>query len=151
VIVVAEGAGQRHISGEPVRKDASGNILKKDIGEYLNHRITEHFKKTKRVASVKYFDPSYTVRSVPAKGTDAIRCYMLARNAVHAAMAGRTNCVVGNQDDWYTLVPIRLATIERQQVNLSSDLWRAVLDATGQVLYFDGDSDGNRNRGTNVP
>jgi len=138
VIVVAEGAGQRHIEGEPERKDASGNILKKDIGEYLKQRITDHFKKTKREASVKYFDPSYTIRSVPAKGTDAIRCYMLARNAVHAAMAGRTNCVVGNQDDWYTLVPIRLATIERQKVNLNSDLWRAVLDATGQTIYFSG-------------
>ncbi len=136
VIVVAEGAGQRHIAEEPERRDASGNILKKDIGEYLKRRITEHFKTIKREASVKYFDPSYTIRSVPAKGTDAIRCYMLARNAVHAALAGRTNCVVGNQDDWYTLVPIRLATIERQKVNLNSDLWRAVLDATGQTLYF---------------
>jgi 6-phosphofructokinase 1 len=136
VIVVAEGAGQRHIAEEPERRDASGNILKKDIGEYLKHRISEHFKTLKRDASVKYFDPSYTIRSVPAKGTDAIRCYMLARNAVHAALAGRTNCVVGNQDDWYTLVPIRLATIERQKVNLNSDLWRAVLDATGQTLYF---------------
>jgi 6-phosphofructokinase 1 len=138
VIVVAEGAGQRHIANEPERKDASGNILKKDIGEYLKQRIADHFKSVKRETSVKYFDPSYTIRSVPAKGTDAIRCYMLARNAVHAAMAGRTNCVVGNQDDWYTLVPIRLATIERQKVNLNSDLWRAVLDATSQTLYFNG-------------
>jgi 6-phosphofructokinase 1 len=143
VIVVAEGAGQRHIADEPVRKDASGNILKKDIGEYLKQRISSHFKKTKREASVKYFDPSYTIRSVPAKGTDAIRCYMLARNAVHAAMAGRTNCVVGNQDDWYTLVPIRLATIERQKVSLNSDLWRAVLDATGQTYYFGAGPNGN--------
>ena len=91
---------------------------------------------------MKYFDPSYTIRSVPAKGTDAIRCYMLARNAVHAAMAGRTNCVVGNQDDWYTLVPIKLATMERQKVNLGSDLWRALLDATGQNVYFGGTSKG---------
>ncbi len=151
VIVVAEGAGQRHIAGEPERKDASGNILKKDIGEYLKHRITDHFKTCKREASVKYFDPSYTIRSVPAKGTDAIRCYMLARNAVHAAMAGRTNCVVGNQDDWYTLVPIRLATIERQKVNLNSDLWRAVLDATGQTMYFGGDANGNGRNGGAMP
>jgi 6-phosphofructokinase 1 len=140
VIVVAEGAGQRLIEDEPERRDASGNILKKDIGEYLRRRITDHFKASAREASVKYFDPSYTIRSVPAKGTDAIRCYMLARNAVHAAMAGRTNCVVGNQNDWYTLVPIRLATIDRQKVNLNSDLWRAVLDATGQTLYFSGET-----------
>ena len=140
VIVVAEGAGQRHITEGSEKRDASGNVLKKDIGEYLRQRITDHFKKTGRETSVKYFDPSYAIRSVPAKGTDAIRCYMLARSAVHAAMAGRTNCVIGNQDDWYTLVPIRLATIERQKVNLNSDLWHAVLDATGQNAYFYGES-----------
>jgi 6-phosphofructokinase 1 len=143
VVVVAEGAGQRHIAGAAESKDASGNVLKKDIGEFLRQRITQHFKDAKVEASVKYFDPSYTIRSVPARGTDAIRCYMLARNAVHAAMAGRTNCVVGNQDDWYTLVPINLATIERQKVYLNSDLWRAVMDATGQALYFDGDANGH--------
>lgn len=136
VVVVAEGAGQRHIKSDTEEKDASGNVLKKDIGEYLKQRITQHFKKTGREGSVKYFDPSYTIRSVPARGTDAIKCYMLARSAVHAAMAGRTNCVVGNQADWYTLVPIKLATIERQKVGLSSDLWHAVLDATGQNYYF---------------
>ena len=61
---------------------------------------------------------------------------MLARNAVHAAMSGRTNCVVGSVGDWYTLVPIKLATIERQTVQLESDLWRSVMDATGQEFYF---------------
>lgn len=151
VVVVAEGAGQRHIAGQTVQKDASGNVRKKDIGEYLYQRITDHFKNLKMESSVKYFDPSYTIRSVPAKGTDAIRCYMLARNAVHAAMAGRTDCVVGNQDEWYTLVPIPLATIERQKVNLNSDLWRAVLDATGQTLYFDGDTSNGMLNGQAVP
>ena len=136
VVVVAEGAGQDLIKGEPERRDASGNILKKDIGEFLKSRISEHFKAKGIVSSVKYFDPSYTIRSVPARGTDAIRCYMLARNAVHAAMAGRTNCVVGNLGESYALVPIRLATIERQTVPLKSDLWRSVMDATGQEYYF---------------
>ncbi len=151
VIVVAEGAGQRHIKDSDVHKDLSGNVLKKDIGEYLRQSITGHFKKSKTIASVKYFDPSYTIRSVPAKGTDAIRCYMLARNAVHAAMAGRTNCVVGNQGDWYTLVPIKMATTERHKVNLNSDLWRAVLDATGQTLYFEGSKDACISNHGNLP
>ena len=141
VIVVAEGAGQRLIAGT-AEKDASGNVLKKDIGEFLRQKITEHFKTRGLPASVKYFDPSYMIRSVPARGTDAIRCYMLARNAVHAAMAGRTNCVVGSVGDSYTLVPIRLATIERQQVRLDGDLWRSVMDATGQEFYFSGGTTG---------
>ena len=131
VIVVAEGAGQDLISGN-AGKDASGNVLKKDIGVFLKDRISAHFKGKGVPSSVKYFDPSYTIRSVPARGTDAIRCYMLARNAVHAAMAGRTNCVVGTCGESHSLVPIRLATIERQTVSLESDFWRGVMDATEQ-------------------
>ena len=138
VIVVAEGAGQRLIEGESAGMDASGNVLKKDIGEFLKRHITNHFKAKGVISSVKYFDPSYMIRSVPAKGTDAIRCYMLARSAVHAAMAGRTNCVVGQTAEWNTLVPISLATIERQKVNPASDLWRSVMDATGQEFYLNG-------------
>jgi len=141
VIVVAEGAGQDLIAGDS-QKDASGNVLKKDIGVYLKDSISAHFKAKGVPCSVKYFDPSYTIRSVPAHGTDAIRCYLLARNAVHAAMAGRTNCVVGNVGESYTLVPIRLATIERQQVRLDGDLWRSVMDATGQEFYFSGEGKG---------
>ena len=137
VVVVAEGAGQDLIAGESA-KDASGNVLKKDIGVYLKGRISAHFKEKGIESSVKYFDPSYTIRSVPARGTDAIKCYLLARNAVHAAMAGRTNCVVGNVGESYTLVPIKLATIERQVLNLTDDLWRSVIGSTGQEFYFRG-------------
>ncbi len=144
VIVVAEGAGQDLILGEPERRDASGNILKKDIGEFLKRKISTYFKEKGITSSVKYFDPSYTIRSVPARGTDAIRCYMLARNAVHAAMAGRTNCVVGNLGESYALVPIKLATIERQTISLKSDLWRSVMDATGQEFYFGGSAKRSR-------
>ena len=136
VIVVAEGAGQHLVEGDNTLRDASGNLLKKDIGEFLKTKISQHFKEKGITSSVKYFDPSYMIRSVPARGTDALRCYMLARNAVHAAMAGRTNCVVGSVGEWYTLVPIRLATIERQKVRLNSDLWHGVTDATGQEFYF---------------
>ena len=139
VIVVAEGAGQELFKDGETHKDASGNILKKDIGGLLKESISAYFKAKGVPCSVKYFDPSYSIRSVPARGTDAIRCYMLARNAVHAAMAGRTNCVVGSTGESYTLVPIALATIERQTVPLTGDLWRGVMDATGQEFYFSSD------------
>jgi 6-phosphofructokinase 1 len=136
VIVVAEGAGQHLIESLGAAQDASGNAQKKDIGEYLKCTITDHFKRIGRDATVKYFDPSYSIRSAPAQGTDAILCHLLAKNAVHAAMAGKTNCVVGHLHDVYTLVPIPLATQERQKLGLRSELWRAVLDATRQNDYF---------------
>ena len=141
VVVVAEGAGQELLEGAEQR-DASGNVLKKDIGEFLKRRCTEYFRSKGLESSVKYFDPSYIIRSCPARGTDALRCYMLARAAVHAAMAGRTDCVVGNIGESYALVPIALATIERQKIYTDSALWHSVLDATGQEFYFKGASRG---------
>ena len=141
VVVVAEGAGQELLEGAEQR-DASGNVLKKDIGEFLKRKCTEYFKAKGIESSVKYFDPSYIIRSCPARGTDALRCYMLARAAVHAAMAGRTDCVVGNIGESYALVPIALATIERQKIYTDSALWHCVLDATGQEYYFKGESRG---------
>jgi len=144
VIVVAEGAGQLFMADLPEERDASGNVLKHDIGEYLRLRLSAHFGKAPWHGSVKYFDPSYAIRSVPALGTDAILCNMLAKHAVHAAMAGKTNCVVGIPHGEYALIPIRLATKERRQLNLRSDLWRAVLDATRQNDYFAPGRKGNK-------
>ena len=135
VIVVAEGAGQDLMQGE-TKRDASGNILKKDIGTFLKTKIEEHFAAKGSPVSVKYFDPSYMIRSVPARGSDAIHCCILAKNAVHAAMAGRTNCVVGKCADVYMLVPIALATAERQKLDVSGPLWQAVVDVTRQGEYM---------------
>jgi 6-phosphofructokinase 1 len=138
VMVVAEGAGQHLFKGLPERKDASGNILKYDIGDYLVEKINEHFKKIGMEINIKYFDPSYTVRSIPAKGTDAIFCYQLAENAVHAAMAGKTNMVVGSMNGKFTHVPIDFAVSERRKVKPDSPLWHAVLGSTRQMDYFSG-------------
>jgi len=136
VIVVAEGAGQDLMeSGEPVR-DRSGNVLKKDIGEYLRVKIPAHFKGLGKEVNIKYFDPSYLIRSVPAQGTDAIHCMLLAKNAAHAAMAGRTNCVVGTRADDHMLVPTALATIERQKVDIHGALWQSVAASTRQREYM---------------
>ncbi len=137
VVVVAEGAGQDLIECEAEeRRDASGNVLKKDVGEFLRQRIERHFAGIHTEVSVKYFDPSYTIRSVSAQGTDAILCYMLAKYAVHAAMAGRTACVIGNQNSVFSHVPVALATGERQKMDTSGELWKAVVDATRQDEYF---------------
>lgn len=138
VLVVAEGAGQHFFEHQPERRDASGNVLKNDIGEFLHEKIKAHFKQIGKDISIKYFDPSYTVRSIPAKGTDAIFCFQLAENAVHAAMAGKTNMVVGSMNNAFTHVPIDYAVSERKKIDPSGALWHAVLGATRQQSYFDG-------------
>ena len=138
VIVVAEGAGQELFKDIPEQRDASGNVLKSDIGTFLKARINTHFKSRGISSTVKYFDPSYSIRSVPAFGTDAILCYGLAENAVHAAMAGKNNMVVGHNGLHFTHVPIEMATMERQKVDVEGALWNSVLSMTRQNDYFNG-------------
>jgi 6-phosphofructokinase len=45
--------------------------------------------------TVKYIDPSYAIRSVPACPSDSVYCWNMARNAVHAGMAGNTAMLIG--------------------------------------------------------
>ncbi len=140
VIVVAEGAGQSLFRELPERRDRSGNVLKHDIGLLLVDRIKAHFQDVGVPLELKYFDPSYMIRSVPATGTDQILCNRLAENAVHAAMAGRTNVVVGFWNRHFVNVPIPAATHERQKIDLQGSLWRSVLASTRQEEYFRPDS-----------
>jgi 6-phosphofructokinase 1 len=120
-------------SGQDVCKDASGNILHNDIGLLLQQKIKELSKQENFEINVKYFDPSYLIRSVPAHGTDAVFCLMLAQNAVHAAMAGRTDMVVGHWHDTFTQVPIALATSQRKKIDIKGPLWNSVKAVTNSA------------------
>jgi len=134
VIVVAEGAGQHLIGQREIRRDASGNILHEDIGPFLAKAVKDHFTGRDVPATVKYIDPSYIIRSVPANCEDALLCDQLARNAVHAGMAGKTDVLIGY---WYGVlihVPIMLAVSRKKQMDLEGELWRAALAATGQPV-----------------
>ena len=131
VVVVAEGAGQDllHAGAE---RDASGNIRLGDIGIFLRDQINDYFKKAGMEASLKYIDPSYTIRSMPANPHDSAFCLILGHNAVHAGMAGRTNMVVGNWRGEFTHVPIAAAVSQRKQIDPRGKLWTGVISTTGQ-------------------
>ena len=131
LIAVAEGAGQELLDDGAKRCDASGNVLHKDIGTYLRGRLTEHFKARSIELNLKYIDPSYIIRSVPANSDDAVLCDMYARNAVHAALAGKTDVVIGFWND-FIHVPIAMAIEQRRKVEPDGMLWNGVLAATGQ-------------------
>jgi 6-phosphofructokinase 1 len=136
VIVVAEGAGQDLIEGCDPGRDPSGNLKPKDIGLFLKDRITEYFKSLTFPVTLKYFDPSYIVRSRPANKDDALLCDQFARNAVHAAMAGRTNVVIGIWYNVFVHVPIPMATASKRRVLPDGEAWSAVLASTGQPPEF---------------
>ncbi|PWT73036.1 MAG: diphosphate--fructose-6-phosphate 1-phosphotransferase [Proteobacteria bacterium] len=138
VVVVAEGAAQELIAddAEGERTDKSGNVKLKDVGVFLRDRVTQHFKRSGREVTLKYIDPSYAIRSVPATPSDSVYCWNMARNAVHAAMAGNTEMLIGRWHGRFVHVPMALATRSRKQVESNSDLWMSVIESTGQPTSF---------------
>ena len=75
---------------------------------------------TNREVTVKYIDPSYMVRSVPADAGDSYLCMLLAHAAAHGAMAGYTGFTVGLVKNKSVMIPIpELARSRRPAV-----LWR---------------------------
>lgn len=131
VIVVAEGAGQDLLDAGD-RADASGNKRLGDIGTFLRDRIRSHFETLGWDITVKYIDPSYTIRSLPASPYDAHYCNALGQHAVHAALAGYTNAMVGRWNNQFTIVPLPLVTSSQRRLDPEGDIWQRVLQTTGQ-------------------
>ena len=131
VIVVAEGAGQELLE-ESGGADASGNRKLGDIGVYLRDAIRAHFAKINTELNLKYIDPSYTIRSLPADASDSSFCMLLGQNAVHAAMAGKTSVLISSWHGKAIHVPIEASVTRRQKVDPNSWLWGSVLSSTGQ-------------------
>lgn len=136
VIAVAEGAGQDLLAADGEERDASGNLKLKDIGPFLRQRIEAYFKAEGLPVVLRYFDPSYEIRSVAANSEDALICDLFARNAVHAAMAGKTGLVIGFLHDRFIHVPIELLAHHIKRLDPASGWWRCVLAATGQPEQF---------------
>ena len=113
-------------------RDASGNIRFGDIGIFLRDQINSYFNKIGTEVNLKYIDPSYNIRSMPAIPHDSGFCLLLGHNAVHAGMAGRTNMVVGFWKHEFTHVPIPMAVSRRKKIDPKGRLWSNVLACTGQ-------------------
>ena len=135
VVIVAEGAGQELMETDG-GTDASGNKKLGDIGVFLKGRIENYFKEKKTDLNLKYIDPSYMIRSVPASPQDRIYCMRLGQAAVHAAMAGKTGLVVARWHSSYIHLPVAVATSARRTVDPGGDLWLSVLESTGQPPRF---------------
>jgi len=131
VIVAAEGAGQ-HLLEARGSTDASGNVKLADVADVLQREIKTYLDQQKIPFSMKYIDPSYIIRSIPANANDKVYCGFLGQNAVHAAMSGRTNMVVGKLMERYVHLPLELVTHKRRKLNVKSEYWQAVLESTGQ-------------------
>lgn len=131
VILVAEGAGQDLLATSGAF-DASGNIKLADIGIFLKDKISEYFKKKQIEINLRYIDPSYIIRSTPANPNDSIYCARLGTNAVHAAMAGKSEMLISLVHDNFVHIPIHLAVSRKNRIDPDEELWRDVVTVTGQ-------------------
>jgi 6-phosphofructokinase 1 len=154
VVVVAEGAGQKLMAdmgaaGKEV-KDASGNVLLDDIGPWLCKQLKQRLDERLEKASIhgdkltlKYVDPSYMVRGIPPNTADNLYCLQLAHNAVHGAMAGLTNFIVGSVNTKECYVPINLVANKRNVIDTRGtdhqSLWEYVVFSTGQPSFQSND------------
>jgi len=140
VIIVAEGAGQDLIppGAFPAVRDASGNLKLRDIGLFLREQIERHFKKIGVEVTLKYIDPSYIIRSVPANASDSILCGVLGQYAVHAGMAGKTGMLVGLVNDAFVHLPFKAVSSHRKTIDPSGNMWMQVLESTGQPISMKG-------------
>ncbi|MBS2012951.1 MAG: ATP-dependent 6-phosphofructokinase [Deltaproteobacteria bacterium] len=136
VIVVAEGCGAHLVPDGEQPRDASGNMkltsTELDIGSHLKKVIEGHFAAQKTPIVLKYIDPSYMIRGVPANAVDSVFCDELARYAAHAAMAGKTDVMIGRIHRSFTHVPLALALGQKKRIDPDRELWLAVTETTGQ-------------------
>jgi len=103
VIVIAEGLGDTLL--EACGADAGGNKRMPDAGLWLKSQIEERFADLGKPWSIKYFDPSYTIRTSEPNAFDSDYCSLLAENAVHGTMAGYTGFCVGRMDGNDVMLP----------------------------------------------
>lgn len=132
LIVVAEGAGQKYFENTDDQRDESGNIKLKDIGLFLKDKISSYFASKDISIALKYIDPSYIIRSLPANANDSVFCGFLARGAVHAGMAGKTKLIISHWNANFVHVPMNLSAGRRKRILPHGKLWRTVMESTGQ-------------------
>ncbi|MGB9498493.1 MAG: ATP-dependent 6-phosphofructokinase [Dissulfuribacterales bacterium] len=139
VILVAEGAGQHYFKEADKAFDASGNVKLFDIGLFLKEKIQAYFALKKTDISIKYIDPSYMIRSLPANANDHVYCSFLGRDAVHAGMAGKTGMIIGHWNNFFVHIPMAVTVRNRKRINSHGKLWQTVLEATGQGAFTSSD------------
>jgi 6-phosphofructokinase 1 len=97
----------------------------------LKNAIEDYFKKNGPEINLKYIEPSYLIRSVPANASDSIYCNSLGQYAVHAAMSGKTGFLVALMKDEYVHLPLN-AVGSNRKIDSQDNIWLRALETTGQ-------------------
>ncbi|WJZ96001.1 hypothetical protein VitviT2T_014730 [Vitis vinifera] len=141
VLVVAEGAGQDMIPRSDAQKketDESGNPVFLDIGRWLKSELKSWWDRDHpgELVTIKYIDPMYMVRAVPANATDNLYCTLLAHSAIHGVMAGYTGFVSGPINGNYAYIPIAEVANAKNPVNTMDHKWAWVRSVNNQPDFI---------------
>jgi 6-phosphofructokinase 1 len=139
--VVAEGSGQELIPRTDEQKreqDESGNMLFLDVGPWLKSELGRWWKKEHpgELFTVKYIDPTYMIRAVPANATDNLYCTLLAHSAIHGIMAGFTGFVPGPINGNYSYIPLEDIAVAKNPVDVNDHKWAWVRSVTDQPDFL---------------
>lgn len=139
VVVVAEGAGQNLMPRPEAQvkleeKDESGNPVLLDVGGWLKSEMKKWWARDhpNELFTVKYIDPTYMIRAVPANATDNLYCTLLAHAAIHGAMAGYTGFVCGPINGNYAYIPVEEVAQAKNVVDTNDHKWAWVRSVTNQ-------------------
>ncbi|CAA7034355.1 unnamed protein product [Microthlaspi erraticum] len=141
VLVVAEGAGQEIIPRNEAQRqetDESGNLVFLDVGVWLKSALKEWWEREHpgKLFTVKYIDPTYMIRAVPANAIDNLYCTLLAHSAIHGVMAGYTGFVSGPINGNYAYIPLEEVAQTKNEVNTSDHKWAWVRSVTNQPDFI---------------
>ncbi|XP_043693675.1 LOW QUALITY PROTEIN: ATP-dependent 6-phosphofructokinase 2-like [Telopea speciosissima] len=140
VLVVAEGAGQDLIprtATQREEKDESGNPVFLDVGVWLKSELKQWWDRDHpgKLFTVKYIDPTYMIRAVPANATDNLYCTLLAHSAIHGVMAGYTGFVAGPINGIYAYIPVTEVANAKNVVDVNDHKWAWVRSVTNQPVF----------------
>lgn len=141
VLVVAEGAGQDIIprtESQKAEKDESGNPVFLDVGVWLKSELKNWWSRDhpNELFTIKYIDPMYMIRAVPANATDNSYCTLLAHSAIHGVMAGYTGFVCGPINGNYAYIPVDEVAKAKNKVDTRDHRWSWVRSVSNQPDFI---------------
>ena len=132
VIVVSDGARFSVKDYKP----SNGRTID-DIGLLIKKEIIEKSEELGFEINLKYMDPTYVVRAVPANEYDCNLCAKLAESAVHCAFAGYTNFSVGMINNKPCMIPVeKMCGKNMRKVLYNSEDYLMLLSSTGQPSFY---------------
>ena len=131
VIVVSDGA-RFSVKDYPTNNKRPVD----DIGLLIKKEIIKRSEELGIEVNLKYMDPTYVVRAVPANEYDCNLCAKLAEAAVHCAFAGYTNFSIGMINNKPCMIPLqKMCGKAERKIEFNSDDHLMMLASTGQPSF----------------